>query len=296
MDRKEGYLYATIAYGAWGFFPIYWKFLQYIPSLEILCHRVIWAFIFYTVVMLFRHRKLLFFWPKEKKLLINLLIASALIMFNWFIYIYAVNSNQIVETSLGYFINPLVNISLGVLLLKERLSMGQKIACASAAVGVLFIALQQARLPWIALALAFSFAFYGLIKKTNPVQGLKSNQFESLMMMPAAFAILIYLDDFVGVRAFPLAQGFDWQTMLLLIGAGPATGLPLVFFAEAAQRLPMYMLGFFQFMAPSIQFLSGVLIFNEPLAPLQLVGFVFIWLASIIIVFNNWRYAKQEPL
>lgn len=285
---KTGYIYALLAYVGWGFFPIYWKFLQHIPPLEILCHRVIWAFAFYTLAILYRQRAWRFFWPRQCRLFFNLSLAAVLIMANWFVYIYAVNSGHIVESSLGYFINPLVNIALGVLLLKERLSLMQKIACAFAAAGVIVISWDQAALPWIALFLAFSFSFYGLIKKLNAVSGLNSNQFESSLLLPAAFLILFFQRDLIGVSPYPFGGGSDVITGLLLAGGGIITGLPLVFFAEAAQRLPYYLLGFFQFLAPTLQFMSGVLIFKEPMSATKLNGFILIWVAGLIVIFNGW--------
>lgn len=293
---KSGYIYATLAYLGWGFFPIYWKFLKHIPALEILCHRVIWAFLFYTVVVCVKDKTWKIFWPASPKTTRNLLLAGILLMANWFVYIYAVNSNQIVESSLGYFINPLVNIAIGVLVLKEKLSWLQKLATACAGAGVLLISWDQGHLPWIALFLAFSFSIYGLIKKLNPVPGMHSSQFESFVILPVAFGLLWFQKDLVGVSPFPLEFGFDWQTGSLLAGSGIITGLPLIFFAEAAQRMPFYLLGFFQFLAPTIQFLSGVLLYGEPLTPLKIKGFIFIWVAGVMILMNNFlmtRFSKK---
>lgn len=285
---RTGYIYATLAYLGWGFFPIYWKFLQHVPSLEILCHRVMWSFVFYTVILMIKDKTWKIFWPKSRRLFWPLMGAAILIMGNWFVYIYAVNSNQIVESSLGYFINPLVNIALGVVLLKEKLSRLQKVATACAAVGVLVISWDQGRLPWIALFLAFTFAFYGLIKKLNPVPGLHSSQFESFVMFPVALGLLALMPRTLGIAPYPFADDQSWSTGLLLIGGGAITGLPLIFFAEAAQRMPFYLLGFFQFLAPTFQFLSGVILFHEPLSTNKLWGFVFIWIAGILILLNNW--------
>lgn len=281
-QHKLGMIYASLAYLGWGFFPIYWKFLQHVPLMQILSHRVLWAFVFYTGILLYRQKKFVLFKPENKKTIINLSIASVLLMGNWLVYIYAVNSNQIVESSLGYFINPLVNILVGVFFLKERLSRYQMIASVLAAIGVLIISFDQGHIPWIALFLAVTFSAYGLLKKLNPVSGLKSNQFESMIILPVA---LLYL----------LSQPTSWVTddnllpsALFLIGSGVVTGLPLIFFAEATQRIPYYLMGFFQFLAPTIQFLSGVLIFNEPMSLLKLKGFLFIWIAGALLILNGW--------
>jgi chloramphenicol-sensitive protein RarD len=283
-DLKVGVIYALLAYLAWGFFPIYWKFLKHVPSMEILCHRVLWAFVFYTILLAIKNKSLVPYWPKEWKKTLNLLIGAILLMCNWFVYIYAVNSNQIVESSLGYFINPLVNIAIGVFVLKETLSASQKVATALATLGVLIISFDQGHLPWIALFLACSFSLYGLIKKLNPVSGLESNQFESLVLVPVAIGLLCMQSTWVGIEPFPLNDTTSMSTVLLLMGAGVVTGLPLIFFAEAAQRMPFYLLGFFQFIAPSLQFMTGVFLFSEVMTPLKLFGFLFIWAAGGLII------------
>jgi chloramphenicol-sensitive protein RarD len=283
-DLRFGVIYALLAYLGWGFFPIYWKFLKHVPSVEILCHRVVWAFVFYTILLYIKNKSIVPYWPKERKKFISLLAGATLLMGNWFVYIYAVNSNQIVESSLGYFINPLVNIAIGVFFLKETLTLAQKIATGLATIGVLIISIDQGHLPWIALFLAISFSIYGLIKKLNPVSGLESNQFESLALVPFAIALLSVQSRWFGVEPFPLNDATTTSTALLLIGAGVVTGLPLIFFAEAAQRMPFYLLGFFQFIAPSLQFMTGVFLFSEVMTPLKLVGFLFIWTAGALII------------
>lgn len=279
---RSGVVYALLAYFGWGFFPIYWKFLSHVPYIQILSHRVVWAFVFYSLVLIYRNKKIVLFKPHTKKIFLTLGLASILLMGNWFVYIYAVNSNQIVESSLGYFINPLVNILFGVMLLKEKLNRTQIIATILAAIGVIIIALDQQHIPTIALFLAVTFSLYGLIKKLTPASSLQSNQFESLMMLPFAVGLLLF-------------QSYDWVTsdniiysIFLLVGAGLVTGLPLIFFAEATRRIPYYLMGFFQFLAPTLQFLSGVVIFNEPLSELKLKGFVFIWGAGVLLILNTW--------
>lgn len=281
-------IYAGLAYFGWGFFPIYWKFLKHVPVVQILCYRVLWAFVFYSLVLIYKNRKFILFKPETKKSFLALSLASVLLMGNWLVYIYAVNSNQVVESSLGYFINPLVNILIGVLFLKERLSRFQTIAILFAGLGVMIISLDQGQTPWIALFLAVTFSCYGLIKKLNPISGLKSNQFESAIMLPAA---LVYLST----------QSYGWLTpqnmlpsVLLLAGSGLITGLPLIFFAEALQRIPYYLMGFFQFLSPTLQFLSGVFIFAEPLSSLKLKGFIFIWLGWAVLILNAWWVGHQK--
>lgn len=289
-NLKAGMIYATLAYLGWGFFPIYWKFLQHVPVLQILSHRVLWAFVFYTLILFYKERRLYFFRPESVRPIISLLVASVLLMGNWLVYIYAVNSGQIVESSLGYFINPLINILIGVVILKERLSLFQSIAVGFAAVGVLIISFAQGQVPWIAIFLAVTFSCYGLIKKKTSVSGLKSNQFESLVFIPVAVLFL-----FVQEQTWLKSENVP-LTAALLAGSGLITGLPLIFFAEATRRIPYYLLGFFQFLAPTIQFLTGIFIFSEPLSELKLRGFVCIWVAGILLILNSWwvsRMSKQ---
>ena len=286
-DLKTGSIYAILAYLGWGFFPVYWKLLQHVPFLQILCHRVIWSFVFYTAIMTYKDKSFSIYKPPGFKLIRNLSFGALVLMSNWLVYIYAVNSNQIVESSLGYFINPLVNILIGVLFLKEKLSRNQTVATALAAIGVLVIALAQGHVPWIALFLAVSFSIYGLVKKLNPVSALNSNQYESVMLLPFALVFL-------------MTQSYEWVnpenknlSILLLMGAGVVTGLPLLFFSAAAKRIPYYLMGFFQFLAPTLQFLSGVVIFNEPLSQSKLVGFIFIWLAGALLILNSWYVSRN---
>lgn len=287
-NLKVGMIYATFAYLGWGFFPIYWKFLQDVPVLQILSHRVLWAFVFYTIILFYKERKFFIYRPEAKGAILSLVLASVLLMGNWLVYIYAVNSGQIVESSLGYFINPLVNILIGVLVLKERLSFFQTVATAFAAVGVLIISFAQGHIPWIAIFLAVTFSCYGLIKKKTTVSGLKSNQFESLLFIPVAILFLIsQKQTWLSADHVPL-------TAALLAGSGLITGLPLIFFAEATRRIPYYLLGFFQFLAPTIQFLTGVLIFGEALSEMKLRGFIFIWVAGLVLIVNTWWVSRAN--
>ncbi len=286
-ELKTGTIYALLAYLAWGFFPIYWKFLKHVSPAEILCHRVVWAFVFYTLIIAVQKKKLKIYWPETKKSFLSLTFAATLLMTNWFVYIYAVNSNQIVQSSLGYFINPLINIAIGFFVLKEKLNTYQRVATLLAFIGVSIISFDQGQLPWISLFLGISFSLYGLTKKLNPTPALESNQYESFIMVPVALAMLWFQWKFGEVAPYPLGPNADISTGALLVGAGFVTGLPLIFFAEAAQRLPFYLLGFFQFLAPSLQFMTGVFIYSEPLSRTKLFGFLFIWLAGCLIILNN---------
>ncbi len=285
---NPGYLYAFLAYFCWGFFPIYWKFLKHVPLIQILAHRVLWAFLFYTIIVWIKNKKIKIYKPTSTRIFFWLTTGACMLMCNWFIYIYAVNSNQIVESSLGYFINPIVNILFGVFLLKEKLSKFQIMASLSAGVGVLIIAFDQGHVPWLALTLALTFSIYGLIKKTISVSAIESNQFESMIFAVPALGFLFF-DSYAWVTPDNI-----FASSLLLVGAGIVTGLPLMFFAEAAKRIPYYMMGFFQFLAPSLQFLSGVFIFNEALSQTKIIGFGFIWTAALMLaVFSYLNHRNQ---
>lgn len=282
-------IYAFACYFFWGFFPIYWKLLKHVSPEEILAHRVLWAFVFYTLILFYKKKKLKIFKPPSKKSFLILTVASCLLMLNWLVYITAVNSNQIIESSLGYFITPLLNILLGVVILKEKLNRHQLISVMLATLGVIVITLEQHRIPWIALTLGASFSIYGLLKKMNSSQatGLETNQFESILFAPIAVIFLIY--HFVNAQP-PWTQSPPQElatTALLLVGGGVITGYPLLLFAEAARRIPYYLMGFFQFLAPTLQFATGVLIFNEPVSQNKLIGFAIIWLGIIYLMING---------
>lgn len=221
-----------------------------------------------------------------------LTLASVLLMCNWVIYIYAVNSNQIVESSLGYFITPIVNILFGVFLLKEKLSKYQIIAAFFATVGVLIITSNQGHFPWIALVLALTFSLYGLMKKINPMPALHSNQFESFIFAVPALLFLI-INTQINTQTWSTSENI-LPTSLFLIGSGVITGLPLIFFSEAAKRIPYYMMGFFQFLAPSLQFACGVLLFKEPLSQTKVLGFTFIWSAALILMLFSYLNRKKS--
>lgn len=279
LDRL-GVLAAIIAYTSWGFFPMYWHYLTHINSLETMSHRVIWSFAFYVGVTMYRKN-----WkdiPKLKTQFALLCGASVLISANWLLYVWAVTHGHVMESSLGYFINPLISVTLGSLVLKEKLNTYQKWALVFATGGVIWLTLDYGRPPWIALGLAFSFAAYGFIKKKLKTDAAIVTVGETFVLLPFAIlaATLIRQDSEVALSTQ------DW---LLLSGGGVVTGLPLLFFGIAAQRLPLSILGFFQYIAPSFQFLSAVLFFNEPLEPSRLIGFSFIWLALGIFLLGATR-------
>ena len=284
----KGNLFAIAAYTIWGFFPIYWKLLQSIPSLEVMMHRILWSFLFYYLVNLIFKKRISLLPNVDFKVFALLFAASLLLMTNWFLYIYAVNSNQIVESSLGYFINPLFNVLMGIFILKENLSRMKLISVLLAAVGVSVIAFSDFKIPWIALTLAVTFSFYGLIKKKCRIDASDSNQIESLIfVLPSLGYLFLY-----GTKLEHLVN----QPILCvyLIISGIITGVPLLFFTGAAKRIPYYQMGFYQFISPTLQFLCGVILFNEPVSYLKLSGFVFIWLSSMLLIYEFYKNSAKR--
>jgi chloramphenicol-sensitive protein RarD len=274
-STRLGVLYATLAYGSWGLVPLYWKLFGTIPALEILGHRMVWSSL--LLLMALAVQKNL---PELKKLLVSprrwlpLLLTSSILSLNWGLYIYGVGTGRIVETSLGYFITPLINVLLGVLILKERLTWGQSGAVFLAALGVLNSVVALGQVPWLGLTLAVSFGSYGLLRKMIPVSPLVGLTLETCLLSPVAIAYLTFLNT-----QHTSHFGQNTTLMLLFIGAGVITSLPLLWFNNAAQRLRLSTLGFFQYIAPSLQLGLGVLTYHEPFTQAHLVTFGLIWAA-----------------
>ncbi|MFD1863822.1 EamA family transporter RarD [Planococcus chinensis] len=292
-DEKRGILYTALTYTIWGFLPIYWKLLDQVPSDEILASRIVWS-LFLTVAFIFliKGRKMLLsdlkdLW-KSKKTFFTLMIASYLITLNWFLYIFAVTNDRIVETSLGYYINPLVSMLLGVIFLKEKLSPAIKFAFVLAATGVTILAVSYGTLPWLAFGMAFSFAFYGLIKKTIKLNALRGLALETLFVMPVAVAYYIYL--FANGDAHFLHTGVS--TDILLVISGAATALPLFLFATGAPLIPLYMVGFLQYIAPTLMLILGVLVYGEEFNRINLISFSFVWVALAIFTTSKVMEAR----
>jgi chloramphenicol-sensitive protein RarD len=288
--RQSGAFYALLAYSAWGLFPIYWKFFGSIPAIEVLSHRVVWSLVFLLGVLTFQHRGKEFvqLWQAPKKLLL-LLLTALLLSVNWGLYIYGVNTDRVVETSLGYFINPLVSVLLGFVVLKERLHWGQQLAVGLAVVGVTNFVWQLGTVPWIALSLAFSFAMYGLLRKIVPVAPMVGLAVETLWMMPIAL-LVISSGAVAGTGHFTTSP---WLTGLF-VGAGVVTSLPLLWFNNAAKRLRLSTLGFFQYLAPSLQLLLGVFLYNEPFTRTHLLTFSCIWLALLTYSTTSWLRRDRD--
>jgi chloramphenicol-sensitive protein RarD len=273
------------AYALWGVLPLYFKALVHVGSTEIVAHRILWSLIFLGALATAWKR-----WPRIRAALMNpkvaltLLLTAVLIGINWLVYIYAVVSGHVLEGSLGYYLNPLVNVLLGVFLLKEKLSLLQKAAVLLAGSGVAILAFGAGDAIWISLTLAASFAVYGFLRKVAPVDSLEGLWIETLFLAPLAFGWVLWLTG-SGHGAF-LDSGL---TDLLLILGGALTAIPLLLFTAAAKRLPYSTLGFLQYVAPSLQFLLAVLVFGEPLTTAHLVCFAAIWTALAIFVGEGLR-------
>ena len=288
---RQGIIAGILAYTLWGLLPGYWKAIQVVPPLEILCHRTIWSLIFVLLVLAIRKQ---WAWvgqarTQPRTLLISLGSACVLSL-NWFTYIWAVNSGHVVDSSLGYFITPLVNVLLGVLFLRERLRMWQTIAIGFAAVGVLALTVGYGTFPWIALSLALSFGFYGLLRKVSPLGSLEGLSLETAALSMLAVVYLAYQEG-TGGASFGHA---GTATTLLLAGTGVVTALPLLLFAYAARQVTLATVGFLQYISPTFQFLLGVLVYGEPFTPTRLLGFVPIWLALVIYSMEGMREEKRR--
>lgn len=289
-EERKGILYTFLSYAMWGFLPLFWKLLEHVNSMEVLVGRVIWSFVFTVLAILFiGQRKALFqdlhyLW-QHKKQFISLIAASFMIAVNWYIFIYAVNSNQMLETSLGYYINPLFSVLFGVLFFKERLSRMQLFAVVIAFIGVMVMTLNYGRLPWIALCLALTFAIYGVLKKRIVLDALRGLTIETLFTLPIAIVVYIYLFQ-QGDASF---LHVNWSTNLLLMASGIATAIPLICFAKGAQRIPLYLIGFLQYIAPTMMLIIGVILYKEPFTKVELLAFSIIWLALAIFSISTLR-------
>lgn len=278
-DGKKGIIFAAGAYLCWGLLPVYWKALQQVPATEILAHRMTWSLL---VVLLLLAARRSWSWVRpvlrDRRTLLTFTVSALLLAANWLIYIWAVNADHVVETSLGYFINPLMSVALGMVVLRERLRPAQLVAILIAAGGVLFLTINHGRLPWIALGLALTFAFYGLLRKTATLNSLEGLALETGVLFLPALLYLIHLER-QGTGSFGHVAP---TTSFLLMLAGAATTIPLLLFASGARRIPMTVLGVLQYIAPTLQFVLGVFVFGESLTTERLIGFVFVWIALLI--------------
>jgi chloramphenicol-sensitive protein RarD len=288
--RRAGTIYALLAYGMWGLLPLYLRAMHAVPPLELVSHRIVWAFVFLSLVLAATRQ---FEWLrslKEVNVLAGFLASAAVLSLNWFVYIWAVSSGRVVDASLGYFINPLFSVVLAVVVLKERLRVGQWLAIGLAGIGVAWLTTLARQPPWVGLALAASFGLYGLLRKTARLEALAGLTLETTLLLPAALAYL----GFRAVHGTSAWGSADSGMRTLLVAAGPVTAIPLLSFAAGARRIPLSLLGVLQYLGPSLQLLLGILVFNEPFAPLKMAGFAWIWLSLLVYSWEGWRFARTS--
>ncbi|MDX9800493.1 MAG: EamA family transporter RarD [Spirochaetia bacterium] len=287
-NDKSGYIQAFFAYVIWGFLPIYWKFLKHIMPLQIMINRIIWCFVFLFIITLIK-KKNAFVYLKNFKTLMIITAASIMLSVNWFIYIFAVNSGRILEASMGYYINPLVSIALGLIVFREKLNRLQSIALAFASAGVLYMTIDYGKFPYISVFLAVSFALYGLFKKYFSLDSLTGLMTETMTMTPIGVAVIIYF-QFKGTNSLFTVSPL---TDLLLIGAGVVTAVPLLLFAEGAKKIPLSSIGFLQYIAPTLMLLTGVFIYGEEFTISHLITFSFIWTGLAIYTYSLIKPKKK---
>ena len=285
-------LYGVAAYLLWGLFPLYWPLLEPARPIEILAHRIVWSLLVVATVLAVTRN---WAWVRpllaDRATLARMALAAVLISVNWATYIWGVNNDHVVETSLGYFINPIVTVLIGVVVLHERLRRVQWAAIGLGTIAVLVLAVDYGRPPWIALTLAFSFGTYGLLKKQvgATVGAVQSLTVETAVLFVPALTFLVVLDARGDGQLGHTGLGHG----LLLASAGIATAVPLLFFASAARRIPLSTLGLLQYIAPVLQFLTGVLLYDEPMPASRWVGFVLVWAALAVLTFDGLRQGHR---
>lgn len=296
-ERNRGIAFALAAYTMWGVFPVYLKSLQSVPALEILAHRMLWSLAFVLGLLALRRQ-----WSwiatvvRTPRTLRWFVASAAVITVNWGVYIWAVNADRIVDASLGYFINPLVNVLIGAVFLHERLRPAQWTAVACAALGVLWLTWQAGAPPWIGLVLAVSFGMYGLLRRSAALGAIEGLAVETALLLPLAIGYLVWL-SIAGANSF---AGAPTTLQLLLAAAGPATALPLMCFAAGARRIPFSMLGILQYVGPTIAMVIGVWLYHEPFPPAKAIGYAAIWVALLIYsaegLWRSWARPAATPV
>jgi len=276
---RSGILYAALAFLCWGLFPLYFHALNEVPPLQILAHRMVWSLAFLLILLVLRRQWKWLEQARQPRVFFSFVLSALLLSANWLVYIWSVTNHHVIEASLGYFINPLVNIMLGYLILKERMRPAQWAAIAVAALGVGWLTWQAGTVPWIALMLAFSFGAYGLLRKTAALGPLEGLSFETMVLFPLAAGYVVWL-TVNGQNVFLTTESDT--TRWLLVMAGPFTAIPLLLFATGARKIPLSILGLLQYLSPTLQFLLGVLLFKEAFTADRLVGFALIWAALVL--------------
>ncbi|EQC33928.1 hypothetical protein SDRG_08609 [Saprolegnia diclina VS20] len=292
MAINLGVLYATTCFVIWGLFPLYWKELEAISAVQLALHRIVWSFVFLALIMCLTGQWTTFRTEvANRKILITYTLSSIFILTNWMTYVWAINAGYVVETSLGYFLTPILTVILSVLVFKEKLRKWQWVSIAIAAAGLLVVAIAYAKFPWVAITLAGSFSIYGCIKKMAPLNSLNGLMLETAIMLIPSFIYLIVVEC-NGTGAF---GHVDTKSTLMLIGGGIVTVIPLLLFASAAQRIQFNVLGMLQYISPSLVFLLGVLVYHEPFSSTKLIGFILVWVALALYTAEGiWNQKKTS--
>jgi chloramphenicol-sensitive protein RarD len=289
-ENTQGVAYGVAAYTMWGCFPLFFALFEGVPAYEVLIHRIIWSCVFLALVITLMRR-----WQPVRDALARpgrlgrVLGCALLIALNWGVYIYAVETRHVLQASLGYFLTPLVNVALGMLILRERMAVFQGVAVALAAAAILLQLVMLGTMPWISLVLALSFGTYGLLRKQILLDGLSGLFVETLLLLPVALLVLLGMVE-LGLSQF----SGEVRTTLLLIASGVVTALPLLAFAGAARRLRLATVGFLMYINPSMQFVIALLVFNEAITPIQVASFALIWLALVLYSWSTWRTLQAD--
>lgn len=293
-DYTVGVFYAIICYLAWGMFPLFWKQLAHVDAIQVLAHRILWSFVFVFIVIMFSKRKKYLVVLKQKRTWKWLSLTGVLIGTNWVVYIYAINHGHIVESSFGYYINPLMNVALGVIVLKERLPKLQIIAIGLAFVGIVVISIHLGRIPIISLVLAITFALYGLYRKIANIDSMTALMVETLVLLPFSLGWILFAQN-NGTGAF----GSDTKTTVLLMIGGIITAVPLFWFGIAARKIPLSTIGFIQYLSPTCQLALGILIYKESFSIPHLIGFGFVWAALTLFsisIYQHYALSRKSSI
>ncbi len=289
-SHTTGLLIGVLGYLLWGIFPLYFILLDSVPPIEIVAHRIIWSLIFVVIIVLIGKQWRVFVRAFNRRIVIILGSAAIFLAINWVVYVYAINSDQVIQASLGYFVNPLVSVALGVVILKERLRVAQWVAVGIAVVAVVVLTVAYGEPPWIALTLGFSFGLYGLLKKFANIPSIHSLGIETAVLLPIAIVILS-----IAVSRGDSSFVIDGPGIsMLLILLGPVTAIPLLAFGGAAIRIPLSTLGLLQYITPIIQFLLGIFVFKEAMTAESWIGFVLVWTALVVFSVDMYRHTRNN--
>lgn len=293
-SQRSGVLAAFSSYLIWGLLPLYWALLSFLPALDVLMYRILFAFLFMLLLYLFSKNKHLYkqelHWVfTNKKAFYQMSCASLLISLNWFLFIFAVTSEKVIDASLGYYINPLLNVVLATIFLKEKLSKAELVAVGFACVGVSILILLSGHIPWASFGMALSFCLYGLIKRTISLSAKSGLLIETILVTPFAF---LYIVLFSGATWSQL----NLSTLALLLGAGVATAVPLMMFSYGARRISFSLIGFLQYIAPTLMLILGIYVFGEPFTLIEFLAFLFIWIGLIVFTSSKLLGRKKRNL